>query len=169
MLSVALRLLACCAVTYAAWLVFGPVGIVWCAPLFGAAFARPILDATTSVYGLLRALVYRDVEGRHCAYKGISISVAEDAEGYKWLRLSDVRKVLPELSRDEFLRQNLGSGVRQVPPDRTVRIQAEALVTYLGRTTSAETARFTRWIERTVVYPSQKLRERSESPASHSK
>ena len=137
--------------------------------LVWAALARPILDAIASVYGLLRALAYRDVEGRHCAYKGISISVAEDAEGYKWLRLSDVRKVLPELSRDEFLRQNLGSSVRQVPPDRSVCIQAEALVTYLGRTTSPETAKFTRWIERTVVYPSQKVRERSEKPVSHTK
>jgi hypothetical protein len=133
--------------------------------LFGAALARPILDAIEGAYGLMRALVYRDVEGRHCAYQGISISVAEDADGYKWLRLSDVRKVLPDLSRDESLRQSLGSMVAQVPPDRSVRIRAEELVAYLGRTTSTETAKFAKWLDKTVVYPSKRVRQRNESAA----
>lgn len=169
MLSVALRLLACSVATYAAWLVAGPVGIVWCAPLYGAALARPLIEATTSAYGLMRALAYRDVEGRHCAYQGISINVAEDAEGHQWLRLSDVRKVLPDLSRDEWLRKNFGTGVGPVAPDRSVRIQAEVLVTHLGRTTSPDTAKFTRWIERTVVYPSRKRRERRDTCDEHAR
>ena len=169
MLSVALRLLVCGAITYAAWLVVGPAGIVWCAPLFGAAFARPILDAIANTYGLLRALVYRDVEGRHYAYKGISVSVAEDSDGYKWLRLSDVRKILPQLSREELLRQSLGSSIQQVLPDRSVRIRAEALVTHLGRTTNVETAKFAKWIERSVVYPSRGLRQRAEQSDRHGK
>lgn len=169
MLSVSLRLLVCCAVTYAAWLAVGPAGIVWCAPLFGAALARPILDAITNAYGWLRALVYRDIEGRHYAYRGISISVTEDSDGHRWLRLSDVRKILPQLSRDELLRQSLGSSIQHVLPGRSVRIRAEALVAHLGRTTNVETAKFAKWIERSVVYPSQRLRQRTEHSASHGK
>jgi hypothetical protein len=166
LLSVALRLLVCGAVTYVAWRAVGPAGIAVCAWLF-AALARPILDAITSTYSFLRALVYRDVEGRHYAYRGISLSVAEDSDGYKWLRISDVRKILPQLSRDELLRQSLGPSIQQVLPDRSVRIRAEALVTHLGRTTNVETAKFAKWIERSVVYPSQRLRQRTEQSASH--
>lgn len=165
MLSVALRLLTCSAVTYVAWLAIGPIGIVWCAPLFGAALARPILDGLAWTYRFMRALVYRDVEGRHCAYMGISISVAEDADGFRWLRLSDVRKVLPDLSRDESLQRSLGAGVGPVLPDRCLRIQAETLVAHLGRTTHPDTAKFSRWVERTVVFPSQKTRQRNASAA----
>lgn len=116
--SVALRLLACGAVSYGAWLAIGPIGLVWCAPLFGAALARPLLEAVGHGHRLLRARVYRDVEGRHHAYQGISIGVALDDDGQPWLRLADVRKVLPGLPRDEALRLILGAQLQPLPPDR---------------------------------------------------
>ena len=82
----------------------------------------------SSAYGWLRQLVYRDVQGRHHAYRGTSVSVIEDENGFQWLRLSDVRKILPQLSRDELLRQSLGADIQSVLPDRSLRIRAEALV-----------------------------------------
>ncbi|MEK8034050.1 hypothetical protein AACH06_24770 [Ideonella sp. DXS29W] len=162
MRSVALRLLLCGSITYAAWWIAGPVGIVWCAPLFGAALARPIVDGIENAYGWLRGCVYRDVQGHHYAYKGISLSVAEDVDGHPWLRLSDVRKILPNLSRDELLQQQLGPSVQPVLPDRTLRIRADALVSHLGKTTQLETAKFALWVERNVVFPSRPWRRRGE-------
>jgi hypothetical protein len=161
--SLALRLLGCSAVTYAAWRALGPAGIAWCAPLFGIALARPLFDAITTTVAWLRALAYRDIEGRHYAFKGISISVAEDAEGRRWLRLSDVRKVLPWLASDAALRQSLGVDSGPVQPGRATRVRAEALVAYLERAASADSVRFKIWIERAVVYPSKKREAQSET------
>jgi hypothetical protein len=156
MQTIALRLLACCTVAYFAWSALGPQGLLWCAPLFGIALARPMFDAISSGLAWLRALAYRDVEGRHYAFKGVSISVAEDDEGHQWLRLSDVRKVLPWLARDESLRQILGAHLGTVQPDRATRVQAEAFLAYLARRTSPDAVPFMLWIERTVVYPSKR-------------
>jgi hypothetical protein len=161
MKSFALRLLGCCVVTYAAWLALGPQGIVWCAPLFGIALATPIFNAVTGAWAWLRALAYRDVEGRHYAFKGVSISVAEDDEGHLWLRLSDVRKVLPWLARDASLQQIFGAHFGSVQPDRATRVQAEAFLAYLARRTSPDAVPFMLWIERTVVYPSKRRTARS--------
>jgi hypothetical protein len=156
MKSLALRLLGCLSVTYLAWFALGPTGLVWCATLYGIAFAAPILDGVASALQTLRALAYRDVQGRHFAFKGVSISVAEDDEGRKWLRLSDVRKLLPWLVGDEPLRRVLSAGVGQVLPDRAMRVEAEAFVAYLERAASADSIRFKTWVERTVVFPSKR-------------
>jgi hypothetical protein len=156
MKSFALRLFACLSVTYVAWFALGPTGLVWCAPLYGIAFAAPLLDGITGGLRRLRALAYRDVEGRHFAFKGISISVAEDDQGCMWLRLADVRKVLPWLAGDEVLRRILGDDAGQVQPDRAMRVEATGFAAYLERTASADSIRFKIWIERTVIYPSKR-------------
>jgi hypothetical protein len=166
MQTIALRLLGCCAVTYVAWSALGPQGIAWCAPLFGIALARPLFDGIANTLAWLRALAYRDVEGQHYAFKGISISAVADDEGHMWLRLSHVRKVLPWLSRDESLRQILGARMGQVLPDRATRVEAEAFLAYLGRRTSPDAVSFMQWIERTVVYPSRRRKAHSEGLAS---
>jgi hypothetical protein len=156
MQTFALRLLACCTAAYFAWSALGAQGLVWCAPLFGIALAGPIFNVITSAWAWLRALAYRDVEGRHYAFKGVSISVAEDEAGQRWLRLSDVRKVLPWLAGDEALRQIFAAHLRPVRPDRATRVQAEALLAYLARRASPDAVPFMLWIERTVVYPSKR-------------
>ena len=160
MKSVAFRFLTCFSVTVIAWFSMGPTGLVWCAPLYGIAFAAPLLDGSTSSLRWLRSLAYRDVEGCHFAFKGISINVAEDSKGYMWLRLADIRKVMPALVSDGVLRQLLGSHVRLLPPDRAVRIQAEALLAHFEQATQLDTLKFMQWIERTVAFPSKQRRAR---------
>lgn len=163
MLSFTLRLLACCTATYVAWRSLGSSGIAWCAPLFGIALATPIFDGVTSSLAWLRALAYRDVEGRHYAFKGKSINVTEDEDGRMWLRLSDVRKVLPWLSSDEALRRDLGADLAQFLPDRAVRVEATGFATYLERAALADSIRFKVWIKRTVVFPSKRRKSRRTS------
>jgi hypothetical protein len=157
------RAVACSAAVCVAWYVFGPFGIVFAAPLFGIAFARPLIDAVANAYGLLRTQAFRDVEGNHHVYRGFPINVALDARGYKWLRLSDVRKVVPELPRDESLRQILGAGVQQVPPDPSLRIRAETLITYLSRTIDRDKGKFSQWVAQMIVKPALRVRQGKDS------
>jgi hypothetical protein len=163
MKSVFFRAVACSAAVWVAWKFFGPFGIVFAAPLFGVAFARPLIDAVASTYGLLRARAFKDVDGRHYAYRGFPINVALDARGYKWLRLSDIRKVLPALPGDESLQQILGAGVQQVSPDPSLRIRAETLVNYLSRTIDRDKGKFSQWVAQMIVKPAQRVRQGKDS------
>ncbi len=158
MTSIAIRLMACGVVTYLAWSVMGPEGLVYCSVLYAMAFAKPIVEGFISVGAWLRALAYRDVEGCQFQYRGQPISVAEDQDKYRWLRLADVRKVVPHFPRDEVLRRTLGADVKTLGSERALRIKGEALWVYLGKTTSVESAKFRSWVERNVVVPSHKAR-----------
>lgn len=75
-----------------------------------------------------------------------------------WLRLADIRKVMPALVSDGVLRQLLGSHVRPLPPERIVRVHAEAFLAHFKQATELDTLKFMQWIERTVVFPSKQRR-----------
>ena len=155
--NVLLRLLACTAASYAAWRFWGPSGLVFSAPLFGLALARPIMEGLISGYAGLRGSVYRDVSGRHFAYRGRSLDVRMDEAGFQWLRLSDVRRLLPNLPRDDSLAQALGPACVTLQPTPP-RIQAEALHAYLAKASAPDSVKFRTWIERTIMLPAAKAR-----------
>jgi len=164
MKSIAIRLVACAAVIYWAWTRHGPEGLVYSSLVLALAFARPIVDSVIGAFSFLRQLAYRDVEGRQYAYKGKLIDVAEDEHHHQWLRLSDVRKVIPDFPRDKTLRRLLGPGVASFGSERGLRIQDEALLAYLGMATSLESAKFKAWVEKSVVYPARRAREFGATP-----
>jgi hypothetical protein len=158
MYSLGLRLLACSLAAYFAWSALGAVGLVYASVLVAMAFAGPVLDAALNLRRFARVLVYGQVQGRHCAYRGRSIDVLPDLDGRQWLRLSDVRRVLPELLRDEALQRLLGDAVQALAPDPALRIEAGALVSYLAGASQLETAKFRAWVERSLAAPKRKLR-----------
>jgi hypothetical protein len=163
MQSIVLLIAACCAAASGAWYLLGPFGIVFAAPLFGIAFARPLIDAVANGYGLLRARAFRGVDGKHYVYRGSPINVAQDARGFKWLRLTDVRNVIPNLQRDESLQQLLGAGVQQILPDQALRVKAETLVIYLNRSMKRDTGKFSQWVQQMIVNPAHKVRQQSDA------
>jgi hypothetical protein len=152
-----IRLVVCCAVAYVAWRILGTQGLIYSSIVFGVALARPIIDSVASAYGAIRSRAYRDVEGRHYSYQGKSVDMVEDDRGYKWLLLADVRKILPSLPRDESLRTLLGVGVATLGSS-ALRVRAEALHEYLAKASTSDPAKFRRWLERTVIFPSGRAR-----------
>jgi hypothetical protein len=115
----------------------------------------------------MRSHVYRDSEDRLFSYKGIPIDAVEDDRKYRWLRLSNVRTVLPRLPRDETLQRILGSNVSTVGSDGALRVKAEALHEYLANATVVESATFRAWIEKNIIYASRKARGIDETPGAN--
>ena len=142
------------------WRWNGAVGLVTCAPLFGIALARPILDFIGWSTRLARQAVYRDVEGRHFEHRGNTIDIAEDSAHHRWLRLTDVRKVIRNLPSDEVLGQVFPAGIRQWDSAATTRIDAEALAQYLKKSTDTSSLKFKVWLEREFAFPARRLGER---------
>lgn len=160
LLKIALRLLACAGVAYLVWRGLGAIGLVVCAPLFGVALARPILELMEESAHTARRSAFRDVDGRHFQYKGTPLDVVEDTDSYRWLRLADVRKIVTALPADQVLRSLHPEGLQDMRSARNPCIKAEALLQYLQKATDPGSLRFKVWLEREVVMPAIRIRER---------
>jgi hypothetical protein len=157
---VALRLLSCAAFTWLVWRWLGVVSLVLCAPLFGVALARPVLEMVGNTVLLAKRLGYRKINGRHFEHQGRSIDIADDDEGYRWLKTEDVRKVVAGLPTDPVLVRLFPGEVRPGAAREVPRMKAEALDAYLAKATEAGSLRFRLWLQREVILPARLRRER---------
>jgi len=165
LLTIALRLLACAAVIYLQWRLLGLIGLVVGAPLVGVALARPILELLDMARHKTTELVYRDVSGRHFVHRGQMLDISEDEAQCRWLRLGDVRKLLPGLPADQTLQQLRPDGVRLASAGQPARIRAEALLELLARAQDPDTLKFRHWLEREVVFPAARRRSAQKNPS----
>lgn len=155
---IALRLLLCAAVIMPVWWWVGPAGLALTAPLVGVALARPLLDLISQTRALIRERAYAATEGRHYAYKGVPIDVLEGVDGHRWLRVSDVRRLVPGLASDAALAKAHAERLlrRGAPP--TAYLQDDALLQQLAGASAPATLRFRLWVERDIVFPARRLR-----------
>jgi hypothetical protein len=132
----------------------GLLGIVLAAPLAGVLLSRVLIDGFTGGYGAMRAHAYASVQGRHYAYKSIPISIEEDEDGHRWLKVKDIRRVLPHLPKDATLGRIEPERTSSGSDGKSMHIRADALLQWLYKAQSGESIRFKLWIERTVHFPS---------------
>jgi hypothetical protein len=163
-LNLTIRLALCVVITYFAWKRIGTIGIVTCLPLFGMAFARPILNGLGELRRLMRQSVYSGVQGRHYSFNEKSIEVVEDEDDYRWLRAADVRKVLEHFPRDDALLSLFGKRAQTKGAMRDLWVRADELQSYLAKSTTINSIRFKVWLERAVIFPTERHRK-LKSPA----
>lgn len=154
-----LRLALCTGATWLAWRRLGPVGVVVCTPLFGMALARPIVEGLGALPRLGRGWLWRDVEGRHAAFRGVALDVVDDADGHPWIGLAALRHLLPGLPRDDSLRHGWPDDVQRLPPGKAWRIRAERLAELLAPAQAPDTVRLRVWLERELIHPARRRRE----------
>ena len=154
MLSLALRLALCVAATYFGWKFLGAVGLVLSAPVWGMAFTKPVARGLGKLYHLMRVAMYRSVQGHNYSYKGQSLAIVKDEDNCRWLRASDVRKVIEHFPRDESLLELFGEHAETRGEAPGVWIQAQALHSYLARSTTSQSIRFKVWLHGEVIFPS---------------
>jgi hypothetical protein len=155
-----LRLLFCAVMAYVLWRLLGAVGLVVSAPLFGVLLARPILEMSAELRDSARTLAYSPVEGRHFEHRGFRLDIVEDDRHHRWVSVNDVRKVIAQLPREAVLLRQFPEGLRDDPAVRGQRIHADVLLAYLARSTEGDSVRFRNWLEREVVLPAAKIRQR---------
>lgn len=160
LLRTALRLLFCIAVAYALWRLLGAVGWVVSAPLFGVLLARPILELVGDLRDATKSMAYARVAGRHFEHRGFRLDIVEDGRHHRWVSLADVRKLITSLPRDASLRRQFPQGLCDDATIRGSRIHADALLAYLARSTDGDALKLRNWLEREVVLPAAKLRQR---------
>lgn len=158
--TIALRLLICSVVSYGLWRLLGPVGLATSAPLFGLAFAKPLFELMAGFRDLAKARSLKDVQGMHFSFRGITIHILQDELHQRWVRLADVRKVLPTLPRDVVLLKKYGDRVAGADAPLTASIEADTLRLHLAHATDDTALRFRNWLERDVCRPAAEMRRR---------
>ena len=158
LLKIAFRLSLCLAVIYGAWSVFGMVGAVFCLPLFGAALISPVYDLVGEWVRLTRWLALRDVQGHYFAYKGMPLRVFEDDAQVRWLRVSDLQKILGSKRSEQSVEAAFPTALRRIGFPPATYLHCDALDAYLGKATAPRTARFRHWVEREIAFPARRLR-----------
>lgn len=158
--TIAVRLAGCLLLSWLVWRSFGTVPMVTTLPLFGIALARPLLDLASALRHEMDRAHWRDVQGRHYAYRGRPVRVVEDDERRRWVCLADVRAIVGFTASDGALAISYPDGVLRIgrPPEPHVR--DEALLAHLEKERSAEAVRLRIWVEREIVFPARRERER---------
>jgi hypothetical protein len=146
--------------TYLAWRLLGLIAFPICAPLWAIALARPILDLMGESHRVVKTLAFADVQGQHYVHRGNVLDIAEDERHQRWVSVRDVRKVLPDFPRDALLKQQYAPDCRDDGGRAGLRLRAEALLRYLEKSGEPAALKFRVWLEREVVRPAMKRRER---------
>ena len=139
--------------------VFGIVGFLMAAPLWGALLALPILDGFGAGARLMRWLSWIDVDGRYYEHRARWVDVVEDSGGQRFIRLGHVRQFLPDLPADATF--------VQLYADRTLThgriahayLRDDALLEYLAKASTDDAIKLRQWVDREVLRPGKKRRE----------
>ena len=93
----------------------------WIAGLAGLVLARPLMELAIAIYQAMRRANWRELEGRHYAFKGRTVHVVEDADYQRWVRLADIRALAGFTASDAALQVTYPAGWRLLgrPPLRT--------------------------------------------------
>jgi len=88
--ALARRLAIAAALAAGAWWLDGPSFLfVFALALSGPLLARPLLDLAGDLRQQARAAVWAPQEGRHFVFRGTPVSVREDVDHRRWVRMAD--------------------------------------------------------------------------------
>jgi hypothetical protein len=135
--------------------------VLFVSPLYGALMARPLLNLLGSARQNLRSGVWLPVHGQYYVFKGTTIHVVEDADGWRWVRLADVQQVLEARLNTRALAATYPERLQMMGKPTQLHMRDDALITHLAKQNDATALRLRTWAERNIVFPAQRMRERA--------
>ena len=158
--TIAIRLLLCGLVTWAAWRYAGLTSAVVTVVLYAIALPKPLIDLASELRHQYRRAHWRDREGRHYVYHGMPLSVHEDVDHRRWVGLVGVRAIVGFTASDSALSRTYpdGWGLFGRPPEPHLR--DDALIAHLTKERSPTALKFRHWVEREIAFPARRQRER---------
>jgi hypothetical protein len=140
------------------WSRGGTVPVVLAAVATALLILRPLIELAGELRHRLREAAWREVEGRHYAFRGRPIQVLEDADRRRWVRIDDVRSVVGFSATDGALELTYPAGFRRL--GRDAFLSDEALVVHLAREPTPAALKLRHWAEREIVFPARRVRAR---------
>lgn len=133
--------------------------VLFAAPGYAAAIARPIINLVANMQYKVRASVWLPVHGEYYAFKDTPIQVWEDEQHWRWIALRDVETALAQKFNLRLLQHAFPDKVQKSGRPARWLIRDDALLAQLSRSHKPNVMRFRTWLERNVVFPSEKLRQ----------
>ena len=145
------------------WL--GKYMIVFTAPAYGAAIARPLINLVANFRHGVRSAVWLPVHGTHYVFKDTTIHVLEDDDDWRWLPLADVERVLGRKLNARLLAITYPDRLEMGGKPSRMHIRDDALIEHLSRLSDPVALRFRTWLERSVALPARRMRQRAAGQA----
>ena len=160
--AIVLRGGACAALAWGLHRLGFPLAVLlWIGALAGIVLARPLLDLAIEIYQAMRRANWRELEGRHYAFKGRTVRVVEDDDHQRWVRLADIRAIAGFTASDAALQVTYPAGWRRLGRPPLPHLSDEALLAHIAKERTPEAVRLKIWIEREIVFPARRERERN--------
>ena len=145
------------------WL--GKYMIVFTAPAYGAAIARPLINLVGNFRHGVRSAVWLPVHGTHYVFKDTTIHVLEDDDDWRWLPLADVERVLGRKLNARLLAVTYPERLEKGGKPVRMHMRDDALIEHLSRLSDPVALRFRTWLERSVALPARRMRQRAAGQA----
>jgi hypothetical protein len=158
--TIAIRLLLCGVVTWAAWRYAGLTSAVVTVVLYAIALPKPLIDLASELRHQYRRAHWRDREGRHYVYHEMPLSVHEDVEHRRWIGLAGVRAIVGFTASDSALSRTYPDGWGQFGRPPEPHLRDDALIAHLMKERSSTALKFRHWVEREIAFPARRRRER---------
>ena len=117
--------------------------------------ARPIYELVAHSARAAKEHALADVQGRYFVHRGVPVDIVEDDDEHRWVRVRDLRKLVPGLPRDEVLQRLFPDRAGAVPPAPDFRIRADALAEHLRAARDPAAVKLKVWVEREVLLGSR--------------
>ena len=157
--TIALRLVFCALVSYAAWRFGGLTSAVGTIVLYAVALPKPLLDLASELRHLYRRAHWRDREGRHYVYHGLPLTVHEDIDHQRWVGLAGVRTIVGFTASDATLRVTYPDAWQMVGRPPAPCLRDDALIAHLKTECAPAALKFRHWVEREIAFPARRRRE----------
>ena len=158
--TIAIRLVLCGLVTYAAWRFGGLTTAVASVVLYAVALPKPLLDLASELRHGVRRAQWRDREGRHYVFHGMPLTVHEDVDHRRWIGLAGVRAIVGFTASDATLRVAYPDGCQMLGRPPAPCLRDDALIAHLMTERSPVALKFRHWVEREIAFPARRQRER---------
>jgi len=134
--------------------------VLFVSPLYGALIARPLINLMGSFRHVLRTSVWLPQHGQHYVFKGTTVHVLEDEDGWRWVRLSDVQSALDTKLNTRVLAITYPERLEVMGRPAQMHMRDDALIAHLSKQNDAIALRLRTWVERSIAHPAARARQR---------
>jgi hypothetical protein len=145
---------------------YGLVILVLTAPLWGVLLRKPILEGISAYFKWVKKQPYVPWQGRYYEFENVHVRVFEDDFGHLWFCDKDVLQVLGQSVSEIYQVAYPESDYRKIPGERLKGFSENAVILVVSRIRHPSAGKFNFWLEREVLAPHHKKREKAGLPSS---
>ena len=144
----------------------GLIFVALSAPLWGVLLKKPIVEGLASYFRWAKQQPYMRWQGQYYEFENTHIRVFEDDYGHLWFCDKDVLKALGQSVGKTYRLAYAEADYRAIPGERLNGFSENAVILVVSRIRHPSAGKFKFWLEREVLAPHHKKREKAGLPPS---